>query len=289
MKLCLSCQTTFESEQWSCPQCGNGPLKRDGFLFFAPELVKENESFPSDSHDILLHYEADHFWFRSRSRLILWLMKKYFKNAQNFFEVGCGNGFVLSCVHKNFPHLNLYGCEMYLPGLINTSKRLPQAELFQMDIRKIPFCSEFDVIGAFDVLEHVPEDQKVLNILFQAVKPGGGIILTVPQHAFLWTHVDDYSGHQRRYSAKDLVKKAQLAGFKIERTGSFIFLLLPLMILNRFLIRNNPQKFDIEAEFKIGRFTNYLLENILTFERLLIRIGFKLPWGGSLFLVARKN
>jgi SAM-dependent methyltransferase len=59
------------------------------------------------------------------------------------------------------------------------------AVLFQMDARKIPFESEFDVIGAFDVLEHIEEDEKALAQIFHAVLPGGGLILTVPQHRFL--------------------------------------------------------------------------------------------------------
>ena len=39
-------------------------------------------------------------------------------------------------------------------------------------------------IGAFDVLEHIQEDTAVLPQLFQATRPGGGIMLTVPQHPY---------------------------------------------------------------------------------------------------------
>ena len=64
-----------------------------------------------------------------------------------------------------------------------------------MDARRIPFEDEFDVIGAFDVLEHIKEDEQVLVQMHRAVKSGGGIMLTVPQHMFLWSEQDVQAHH----------------------------------------------------------------------------------------------
>ena len=72
------------------------------------------------------------------------------------------------------------------------------------------FRNEFDVIGAFDVLEHIADDELVLSQMHQAVRKGGGIILTVPQHSFLWSEIDEYSRHVRRYSVSEL--KLKLSG-----------------------------------------------------------------------------
>lgn len=288
MKICLACRSSFDSKDWICPQCGQEPLKKDNLLFFAPESAIENQHFPSDSFDRLVRYEDQNFWFRSRSKLILWMIKQYFPKAVNFLEVGCGNGYVLSCVSKFFPHLKLFGSEIYHQGLIHASKRLKEVMLFQMDARHIPFLSEFNVIGIFDVLEHIQEDQEVLSNLYQAVTPGGGIILTVPQHDFLWTYVDKFSGHVRRYSAQELKEKVKKAGFKVEDMFSFVSLLLPLMLLSRFTRGNDSQKYNPEDELRMNPVVNFLMGLILAFERLLIRWGIRFPWGGSLLLVARK-
>ena len=51
---------------------------------------------------------------------------------------------------------------------------MPEARFFQMDARNIPFENEFDVIGVFDVLEHIEEDEIVFSQIFRAVKSGGG-------------------------------------------------------------------------------------------------------------------
>src|SRR4030095_1631809 len=109
--------------------------------------------------------------------------------------------------------------------------------------RRIPFRGEFDVIGAFDVLEHIKEDEEVLAQMYQATRPRGGVLLTVPQHSFLWSEVDDYSRHVRRYSASELKAKVKRAGFETLRTTSFVSLLLPVMFISRLRQRSAHQGF----------------------------------------------
>lgn len=101
-----------------------------------------------------------------------------------------------------------------------------------MDATAIPFVGEFDVFGAFDVLEHVEEDEQVLIQMRDALKPRGVMLLTVPQHAWLWSPVAD-SCHVRRYAAKELQVKVKAAGFEIVRSTSFVFSVLPAMFASR--------------------------------------------------------
>jgi SAM-dependent methyltransferase len=157
-----------------------------------------------------------------------------------------------------------------------------------MDARDIPFEDEFDVIGAFDVLEHIAEDERVLSEMYRAVRPEGGVILTVPQHAFLWSQADEHACHIRRYNARDLKQKVEQAGFTLVRATSFVSLLLPLMMASR-LRRSVPDTdYDPLAELKIGGLINEFVVNILGLERTLIRTGLSFPAGGSLLVVARK-
>lgn len=87
--------------------------------------------------------------------------------------------------------------------MVNARCRL-NCELVQADIYNLPNWKPFDLIGLFDVLEHLPDDVKALKEIRKALKPGGKLILTVPASMKLWSYVDEVAGHYIRYSSKTL-------------------------------------------------------------------------------------
>jgi methylase of polypeptide subunit release factors len=103
----------------------------------------------------LFSLEAGNFWFRARNKLIVWAIQKHFGNVRSFLEIGCGTGYVLSGIKGNLPTTKIYGSELHSRGLQFAAERLPDVELLQMDARSIPFVDEFDLLGAFDVLESI--------------------------------------------------------------------------------------------------------------------------------------
>lgn len=233
--------------------------------------------------------EAGNFWFRARNKLILWAIQKYSPELKSFLEIGCGTGFVISAISKRFPKARMSGSEYFEEGLAYARQRVPGAEFTQMDARYIPYESELDAIGVFDVLEHIEEDESVLQQMYKALKPGGFVFITVPQHRWLWSAVDEYACHVRRYGANELHQKACRAGLEIIRSTSFISTLLPAMYLSRLLKQNKMDaSMDTMAELRINFILNKLFEWLLDFELALIRAGVSLPVGGSRLLVARK-
>lgn len=122
---------------------------------------------------------------------------------------------------------------IFTSGLSIASARLPTANLIQVDARRVPYIDEFDAIGAFDVLEHINEDKLVLKQIYRALKLHGVMLLTVPQHPWLWSSVDEHACHVRRYTAEELHRKVVTAGFQILRTSSFVTAILPAMIISR--------------------------------------------------------
>lgn len=289
MKKCVFCENVFESETWQCPECGKAPGIQNGYLSFAPNTAKDSAGFNADFFERLSHVEESSFWFRSRNRLILWALNTYFPHAGNFLEIGCGTGYVLSGIRRMFPKLHLSGSDIYHEGFTFAEQRVPGTTFFQMDACRIPFVNEFDVIGAFDVLEHIEKDETVLEQMFQACKPGGGIILTVPQHPFLWSIGDEYSFHKRRYTRDELNRKLVSAGFNIIRQTSFVSLLLPLMAASRLVKRRLKKTFNPAEELTVPTNINTVLEKIMDFERRFITKGFSFCAGGSLLIVARKG
>ncbi len=287
MKCCLACGQAFAGETWECPLCHEQPRAQDGIVRFVNDPAGSNGGFKAEFFAKLAGFEGSNFWFRARNCLLQWALGRYFPKAKNFFEIGCGTGFVLKGLRETIPSLKMAGSEIFWEGLNLAQERLPGVDLYQMDARQIPFENEFDVIGAFDVLEHIVEDQAVLEQMLRAIRPGGGLLVTVPQHPFLWSANDEHAMHQRRYRRAELREKVQRSGFRVERITSFVTLLLPLMMFSR-LTRRSGRAFNLWGEFEISGSLNAAFAAMLSVERALIRAGFSFPVGGSLLLVGKK-
>ena len=251
------------------------------------KTIEKRGGYSADGFTRMAGVENGHYWFESRNRLITWAIRRYFPGARSFLDVGCGTGFVLAAVQAAFPQMALAGCD-YLPeGIVHARRRLPSVPFFRADGRALPIARPFDLVGAFDVIEHIEEDERVLACLHDAVRPGGGLLLAVPQHPWLWSQADDDAGHVRRYRREELAGKVRRAGFEVLRTTSFVSLLLPLMAASR-LRRGGCTRAARQSEFQVAGRANSVLMALLTLERSLLNAGVSWPAGGSLFLVARR-
>jgi SAM-dependent methyltransferase len=260
----------------------------NGVPCYAPTLAHESPGFRPEHFARLAALEEGHFWFRARNELIVRMLRRYFPDASNMLEIGCGTGYVLRGVTNARPGLHVSGSEIFLEGLSFAAKRLPDADLFQMDARQIPYEGEFDLVGAFDVVEHIAEDEQVLREVHRALKPGGGAILTVPQHPWLWSAQDESACHVRRYRRRELEDKLRAAGFRIVFSTSFVSLLLPLLAASRMRKRKSARSTELGGEFKPPAIINSALYHVLHFESLLIGSGVRFPAGGTRLVVAAK-
>lgn len=288
MKRCLSCGTSYASDDWNCRQCGYRPARVGDVLAFAPQLAGESSGFRPEHFSELARVEDGSFWFNARNRLIVRAMQRYAPDAKRMLEIGCGTGFVLRQISRSFPNCRLSGTEVLAAGLAYAGARVPGAELFQMDARAIPYEDEFDVVGAFDVLEHIEEDETVIAEVHRSLRAGGRFIITVPQHRWLWSRQDEYACHVRRYTLKELSERLARCGFRLSYTTSFVSLLLPILYASR-LRKRADGEFDATDEMRISPLANRLLGWVMAAEFAMIAGGVRFPAGGSLLAVATKE
>jgi SAM-dependent methyltransferase len=235
-------------------------------------------------HEALAAAGRQHFWFVSRAALIGWAMRRYFPKVQSILEVGCGTGGVTGAIRNACPNATIVAGDADPGGLEYARRNVAGVRFIEMDVRRLPFDAEFDVVGAFDVIEHLDDDGSALAAMRAAVRPGGGVLITVPQHPWLWSAVDDFSHHRRRYTRAELREKIEKAGLRIVRMTSFTSILLPVLLLSRL----KPGQFDPERELQVPAVVNAVFRALLLMERGLIALGVSLPAGGSLLAVARR-
>lgn len=251
-------------------------------------------SFPKEAFKILYEIEDKHFWFVGRNKVIKEVIKKFIEDrgGLRFLEVGCGNGMVLSMLEKL--GFLLTGLDVNREGLKFARKRT-NATLINKDVSKYNPKEKFDAIGLFDVLEHIEDDKSFLEKCGRLLKTKATIFITVPASMELWSRMDEFSGHKRRYSKKNLNILLQKAGYRVEFINYFnSILFIPLLLFRRF--------HDIKSKIKKGS-TQALLVEELRVPPLIINTILKwlcflepqlvtittIPFGASLIAVAKKE
>jgi SAM-dependent methyltransferase len=92
----------------------------------------------------------------------------------------------------------------------------------QGEITALPHpASRFDLVAAFDVVEHVEDDDRALTEMTRVLKPGGRVVFSVPLHPARWTVFDDCVGHARRYEPAALQALLAAHGLVVEQSAVF--------------------------------------------------------------------
>ena len=125
--------------------------------------------------------------------------------------------------------------------------------------------------------------------MLKALRPGGGVAITVPQHPWLWSATDESACHVRRYKVGELREKVERAGFTVVFETSFVSLLLPVMLASRLAMRRTRQQTEAMPEMRLRPWLNRALELVMSAERYLIQRGLRFGWGGSRLLIAKKK
>ena len=191
-------------------------------------------SFPKCGHNELIKIENNSFWFKHRNKIIETIIKKY-PIGGDFADIGGGNGYqLIKIAELNLSNKNIL-IEPGQLGCINAKNRKIK-EVFNMTFEEFDFNAyNINGIGLFDVLEHIENDEEFLSKLLCKLKKGAKVYITVPAHQFLWSDVDPYGGHFRRYNKKMVENLSYKLDAEIEYFSYFFSYLLPISYLLRAL------------------------------------------------------
>ncbi len=263
------------------------PKLVDKYPSFAPHLLGEGHTGYSEAEIASMERDqAGSFYWFARNNTIGWLLQRYFPDARRVLDIGCGTGYVTALAAKVLPNAFLYATDTSIQGLsVADAKLHGRAFLTHLDAADLPFDKSFDLITTFDVLEHIEDDQSVLEETWRALRPGGGVLHFVPQHPSLYSPADRESRHFRRYGRTELQQKLVRAGFEIAYTTSFISWLFPLFVASRVkskLVGSHSHRDEYEKSAWIGK----ALDAVQAFELNLLKQGWRYPFGVSRAVVA---
>jgi SAM-dependent methyltransferase len=261
---------------------------------YSPEVGSTYADYPHSGFDLTDENAKNSFWVSSRNRLFGGLVRRHLlsKGTTNFLEIGCGTGNFIQQISDE-PNLKITGSEIYLKGLEYAKRNLPQAEFIQFDITQGKLSESFDIIAAFDVIEHIEADQIALSNMSKMLNKDGVLIVSVPQHMFLWSRLDDIVKHKRRYSRLELVRKLAKNEFEVTYVTSFVFFLFPLMWASRLFDKSSGatqvDEQALESRVTFPKWLNAVFDLLMRVDESLIKLGIQLPFGGTLVAVAKKK
>lgn len=224
-----------------------------------------------------------HWWYRARRRIIADLIRREVRPGPDarILELGCGTGHNLAML-AGFGHVE--GLELDDEAREMSARRLGR-EIMSSPLPELTDVPDrnYDLVGAFDVIEHIEDDHAALASIATKLKPGGKFIMTVPAHQWMWTAHDVVNHHKRRYSKRRLRQLVEGSPLKLDRLGYFNSLLFPLAIAER---ASSKLRGKDSADVKLpSKALNAVLEKIFEAERYAVG-RLPLPPGLSLFAVA---
>jgi SAM-dependent methyltransferase len=133
--------------------------------------------------------------------------------------------------------LRAYGWQTIAADYSETAVQLARErglEVMHADARKLPLGdAEFDLVTAFDILEHIEEDHLAAAEIARVLRPGGTALIAVPCDMALWSAHDVAVGHVRRYTRDTLRTIIEGSGLAIDALWSWNVLLRPVVALRR--------------------------------------------------------
>lgn len=260
----------------------------DGIPCFTEQIPVDHVDYHATGIENLNAAERIHFWFVTRRERILSAFIQYLPLNRHVLEIGAGTAYVAQGLQSAGYEVAVG--ELHISGL-RFAREKGIKNCYQFDLFDPPFHEEFDAIGMFDVLEHLQKDVIALRQVYEILKPGGKLFITVPAHQWLWCRDDAIASHKRRYSKKSLLHTVEASGFQVQEIQYIFSLILPLLYLRRLFNKDRGvavTEHDIQSsEISINPLLN---RGLLAITRLENRLSAWLPniAGGSLLCVAKK-
>lgn len=221
--------------------------------------------------------QPEYWWYVARSELLRAVLGEHVGRPGRLLDVGSADGPSVSWLTA--PHHATVDLD---PRGLTAGGAVCASAL------ELPFKDgSFDLVSAFDVVEHCEPDSDALGEFARVLVPGGRLLLSVPAYQWAWSDHDVRAGHYRRYTRGRLVSAVEGAGYAVRRASYGFAGVFPFFAAERVSRRVR----------RLGVDNDHLPQVNPAVERLLLALSAAearvlphqdLPFGSSVFLAADK-
>jgi SAM-dependent methyltransferase len=220
--------------------------------------------------------QPDYWWYRARSHLLESALAKYVGTPDRVLDVGSADGPSVQWMFGDYERVAL---DVDLRGL-QPGKGVCASAM------ALPFRdSSFDVVSAFDVIEHCEPEAAALQEIARVLRPGGRLLASVPAYQWAWTDHDVQAGHYRRYTRPRLLNALQAAGFQVERCTYGFAGVFPFFAAER--LKRRISATQAEGLPQVSPTADRILTGLSRWEARWLRTR-NVGYGSSVFVAATK-
>jgi ubiquinone/menaquinone biosynthesis C-methylase UbiE len=234
----------------------------------------------AELEDRLWHFEALHDHVRRA------LTSHSLPPNASILDAGCGTGGLLRRMGNWWPEAKREGLD-FSPLAVEFARKRVGGTITEGSITALPFAgNSFDAIVSMDVLCQVEQPQAALREFARCLRPGGLVVVNVPAYRWLWSYHDDAVQSHHRFTRPEINTLFRDAGLQPVYATYWNTLLFPAIVLRRKLL---PAPRDGTSDVReYSPFISAVLRALLATERLWLKTGLTLPFGTSVFAVAKR-
>ncbi|HQY95967.1 MAG TPA: class I SAM-dependent methyltransferase [Phycicoccus sp.] len=228
------------------------------------------------------HGVENYWWYVARSDLLKTTLSSYAVGSRRILDLGSADGPSAGWIRDMAPQvasLDIDPRGLGSAGVCGSALALPFED------------ATFDVLSAFDVIEHCEPESKALSEVHRVIRPGGHFLMSVPAYEWAWSDHDVANGHHRRYTKARAVAAVERAGFRVERATYAFASVFPMFAAERLARRLRGHRHtEALATAEVPAMPgpiNRALTNWSRLDALALR-RHDLPFGSSVFVSARK-
>lgn len=244
-----------------------------------------------DKNYFLEYYqlERENWWFKARSHIIRSQVEKLSDGKRNLqiLNIGPATG----ATSEMLQEFGLVKSIEYDEDCFRFVKENLDIDIDHGSILDLPYQNEtFDLVCAFDVIEHVEDDRRAMEEMTRVCKQNGNIMITVPAFMFLWSQHDVINHHYRRYTLlqlKNLLRKTEIV--YLSYFNSLLFVPITFVRLIGRLIKFKRDGSGSDFGLVNSRPLNSFFHKLFKFENIWLRRGISIFFGISLIAVTRNK
>lgn len=223
--------------------------------------------------------QRDYWWYRARAQLLEVALGEHLGTPARLLDVGSADG----------PSVEWMSGDHRRTTIDVDPRGLQPGEGVCASAMALPFGDgTFDVVGAFDVLEHCEPEAQAVTELSRVLRPGGRLLMSVPAYQWAWTDHDEQAGHYRRYTRRRLIRAIEGGGLVVTRATYGFGGVFPFFAAERAVRRiRKPAPSTDKSLPEVSPAMDRVLMGLTKAESKVIGRA-NLPFGSSVFLAAVK-